>query len=299
LPGATAFRVCGGAGQPYLQYGLAFGFGSVWVACRNRSEVQRIDPGTGQILARIRLPGVAVWSISAGEGAVWANALGGSTVYRIDPASNRVAAEIAVAAGVPYLFAGGGAVWAADDVGKAIVRIDPQANVVVGRVPVGDGPAGITFDGSFVWVLNHRENTLDRIDPATNTVVRPGAALAGNDAAAERITAFGSVLWVTGRGLDLLRVSRSSGAVLGQTEIGAGGINVVSDGAGLWAVSYEAAADLRGDPIAAGVLRLDQSGAVTRTVAPTRQFFVDGVALADGQLWLFDAVAGLLVRLPA
>ena len=230
---------------------------------------------------------------------MWANALGGSTVYRIDPASNRVAAEIAVAAGVPYLFAGGGAVWAADDVGKAIVRIDPQANVVVGRVPVGDGPAGITFDGSFVWVLNHRENTLDRIDPATNTVVRPGAALAGNDAAAERITAFGSVLWVTGRGLDLLRVSRASGAVLGQTEIGAGGINVVSDGAGLWAVSYEAAADLRGDPIAAGVLRLDQSGAVTRTVAPTSQFFVDGVALADGQLWLFDAVAGLLVRLPA
>jgi hypothetical protein len=61
----------------------------------------------------------------------------------------------------------------------------------------------------------------------------------------------------------------------------------------------EAAADLRGDPIAAGVLRLDASGAVTRTVIPTRQFFVDGVALAGGQLWLVDAVAGLLVRLPA
>jgi streptogramin lyase len=101
LPGATAFRVCAGAGQPYLQYGLAFGFGSVWIAWRNRSEVQRIDPGTGQILAHIPLPGVAVWSISAGEGAVWANALGGSTVYRIDPAANRVTAEIAVAGGIP------------------------------------------------------------------------------------------------------------------------------------------------------------------------------------------------------
>jgi hypothetical protein len=298
LPGATAVRVCGGAREPYLQYGLALGFGSAWVACRNQSEVQRIDQATGRVLARIPLPGVSVWSVAAGEGGVWAISLRGSTVYRIDPAANRVVAQITLTAGVPYIWAGGGAVWAADDDGNALIRIDPQANAQVARISVGNGPAGFAFDGSFVWILNHRENTLDEIDPVHNTVTRRGTALAGMDAAAERIEAFGGALFVTGRGLDLLRVS-PEGSSLGQTEIGAGGIDVVSEGANLWVVPYEAAADLRGEPIADAVLRLDASGAITNRIVPTRQLHANGVAAADGQLWLFDAVAGLLVRLPA
>lgn len=242
---------------------------------------------------------MSVWSVAAGEGAVWAISLGGSTVYRIDPAANRVAAQIVLTAGAPYIWAGGGALWAADDNGNALIRVDPQANAQVARISVGNGPAGFAFDGSFVWILNHRENTLDRINPADNTVMRMNSSLAGMDAAAERIEAFGGVLFVTGRGLDLLRVSRANGMILGQTEIGAGGIDVVSEGANLWVVPYEAAADLRGEPIADAVLRLDPSGAITNRIVPTRQMFANGVAAADGQLWLFDAVAGLLVRLPA
>ena len=127
LPGATAFRVCGGNAEPYLQYGLALGFGSAWVACRSQSEVQRIDRATGQIVAHIRLPGVSVWSVAAGEGAVWAISLRGSTVYRIDPLTNQVAAQIPLDAGVPYLWAGGGAVWAADDDGQGSAPHRSQA----------------------------------------------------------------------------------------------------------------------------------------------------------------------------
>ena len=299
LPGATAFRVCGGARQPYLQYGLALGFGSAWVACRNQSEVQRVDQATGRVVARIPLPGVSVWSVAAGEGAVWAVSLRGSTVYRIDPAANQVVAQIVLTAGVPYIWAGGGAVWAADDDGKAVLRIDPQANQQVRSYSVGDGPAGFAFDGTSVWILNHRENTLDRIDPTTNQVQRMNFRLPGMDAAAERIEAFGGALFVTGRGLDLLRVSPANGSILGQTEIGAGGIDVVSEGANLWVVPYEAAADLRGEPIADAVLRLGASGPITNRIVPTRQLHANGVAAADGHVWLFDAVAGLLVRLPA
>ncbi len=300
MPGATAFRVCGGAREPYLQYGLALGFGSAWVACRNQSEVQRIDQATGQVVARIPLPGVSVWSVAAGEGAVWAISLRGSTVYRIDPAANQVVAQITLTAGVPYIWAGGGAVWAADDDGKAVLRIDPQANQQV-RTLLGRRRPG-----------RLRVRRLLRLDPQPpGEHARPDRSseqhgdalrmsrLPGMDAAAERIEAFGGALFVTGRGLDLLRVSPADGMILGQTEIGAGGIDVVSEGANLWVVPYEAAADLRGEPIADAVLRLDASGAVTNRIVPTRQLHANGVAAADGQLWLFDAVAGLLVRLPA
>jgi sugar lactone lactonase YvrE len=298
LPGATAYRVCGGAREPFLQYGLAIGFGSAWVACREQRAVQRIDLATGRVFPMIDVA-EPVWAVTAGEGAVWAIALRGSAVHRIDPGSNRVTASIPVPGVVPYAWAGGGALWAADDEGHALIRIDPATNAQVARVPVGNGPAGFTFDGSFAWVLNHRENTLDRIDPATNAVVRMSTIPGGDQVAAERIAAFGGSLWVTGRGLDLLRVSRTDGSVLGSTEIGTGGIDVVTDSASLWVVSYTPEGDARGEPLAASVLKVDAAGAVAVTGAPTRALHADGVAAANGQLWLFDAVAGLLVRLPA
>jgi hypothetical protein len=298
LPGGTAYRVCGGAREPFLQYGLSIGFGSAWVACREQRAVQRIDLASGSVAPMIDVA-EPVWSVTAGEGAVWAIALRGSAVHRIDPGTNRVSASIPLGGVVPYAWAGGGALWAADDEGQAMIRIDPASNAQVARVPVGNGPAGFAFDGSFVWILNHRENTLDRIDPATNGVTRMGTIPGGDQVAAERIAVFDGLLWITGRGLDLLRVSPATGSVVGSTEIGTGGIDVVTDGANLWVVAYTSAGDARGEPLVASVQKIDAAGGVVRTVGPTRALHADGVAAANGQLWLFDAVAGLLVRLPA
>jgi YVTN family beta-propeller protein len=273
------------------------GFGSAWLACGRRGEVMRVDTATGAVIARVRLS-VSPWSIAAGEGAIWAVALQGSTVYRIDPATNRVAAQIQLGVGVPYLWAGGGAVWVADDGGSSLLRIDPGTNQVVASIPVGNGPAGFAFDGTSAWVLNHRENTLDRIDRATNTATRTAFALGAENVAAERIALFGGDLWVTGRGLDLVRVSRPSGAIIGRTEIGTGGIDVRTAGTSMWVASYEAAADTRGEPIAEALLRVDATGGIVRTVVPSRVMHVDGLAVADGTVWVFDGIAGLLVRLP-
>lgn len=298
LPGGTAYRVCGGAREPFLQYGLSVGFGSAWVACREQRAVQRIDLASGSVAPMIDVA-EPVWSVTSGEGAVWAIALRGSAVHRIDPGTNRVATSISLGGVVPYAWAGGGALWAADDEGQALIRIDPASNAQVARVPVGNGPAGFAFDGSFVWILNHRENTLDRIDPATNDVTRAGTIPGGNQVAAERIAVFDGLLWITGRGLDLLRVSPANGSVVGSTEIGTGGIDVVADWANLWVVAYTPEGDARGEPLVASVLKIDAAGGILRTVAPTRAFHADGVAAANGQLWIFDAVAGLVFRLPA
>ena len=180
-----------------------------------------------------------------------------------------------------------------------MIRIDPATNTQVARVPVGNGPAGFAFDVSFVWILNHRENTLDRINPATNGVVRMATIPGGDQVAAERMAVFGGLLWITGRGLDLLQVSPANGSVVGSTEIGTGGIDVVTDGANLWAVAYTSEGDARGEPLVASVLRVNAAGGVISRVTPTRAFHADGLAAANGRLWLYDAVAGLLVRLTA
>ncbi|HEY3205613.1 MAG TPA: hypothetical protein VGJ58_01550 [Gaiellaceae bacterium] len=300
LPGATAFHVCGGGRAPYPQYALALGFGSAWIACGSQGEVRRYDLQSGKLTATVALSGVPAWSITAGAGAVWTVALGGNVVYRIDPATNRVSAQISVDAAVPYLWAGAGAVWAVDDAGHALIRIDTSTNRVVTRVPTGDGPAGFATDGTSAWVLNHRENSLDEINPATNGVTRLANGLApANTAAVERIALFAHSLWVTGRGVDLLRLSPTTGEVLGRTDVGPAGIGVASDGSNLWIAAYTPAAEPRGDPIASAVARIDSDGGIATRVAPTRRLFVDGLAAENGRLWLLDSVSGLLLRLPA
>ena len=295
LPSASAVRVCGGAAIPYTQNGLALGFGSAWVVCTQQQRVLRIT--NGRNVGEISLP-VEPWAIAAGEGAVWALARDGTAVYRISPATNRVSARVELGAAGAYLWALAGAVWVADDAGRALIRVDPVSLRVSARVPSGDGPSGLAFDGTYLWLVSHRENSLDRIDPATNVVTRVATALSPTDTtAAERIAALGGSLWITGRGLDLLRRS-PAGAPLGTVEVGPAAMDVVTGGSSLWTAAFTPAAARRGDPVAGELLRVDANGAVVARVKPTRRLFVNGLAAEDGALWVYDGVAGLLVRLP-
>src|SRR4029079_14874087 len=124
----------------------------------------------------------------------------------------------------------GGAVWGPDDADGSLLRVDPAGLRVTARLAVGDGPSGLAFDGAYLWLVSHRENSLDRIDPATNAVTRIATALSSPETnAAERGGALGGSLWITGRGLDLLRRS-PSGAALGTTEIGPAAMDVIVDG---------------------------------------------------------------------
>jgi streptogramin lyase len=294
LPGATAVPACGGAAIPYTQNGLALGFGSAWVVCTRQQRVQRI---TGGRTVGISLP-AEPWAIAAGEGAVWALARDGSTVYRISPATNRVSGHVELGAPGVYLWALAGAVWVADDADSTLIRVDPVGLRVSARLAAGDGPSGLAFDGTYLWLVSHRENSLDRIEPATNVVTRVATALSPPDtSAAERVAALGGSLWITGRGLDLLQRS-STGAPLGSVEVGPAAMDVVSDGSSLWTAAFTTAAARRGDPVAGELLRVDSSGQVAGRIAATRRLFVNGLAADGGALWVYDGVAGLLVRLP-
>jgi len=50
--------------------------------------------------------------------------------------------------------------------------------------------------------------------------------------------------------------------------------------------------------VAGELLRVDASGAVAERVRAARRLFVNGLAAEPGAVWLYDGVAGLLVRLP-
>ena len=108
------------------------------------------------------------------------------------------------------------------------------------RLPVGDGPSGLAFDGIYLWLVSHRENSLDRIDPATNAVTRVASPLSPPETtAAERVAALGGSLWITGRGLDLLRRSRPERRSE-TVEVGPAAMDVVTDGSSLWTAAFTA-----------------------------------------------------------
>jgi streptogramin lyase len=50
--------------------GLGLGFGSLWVADIDRKTIDRVNPRTGRIVARLRVGGIPI-RLAIGFGSVW------------------------------------------------------------------------------------------------------------------------------------------------------------------------------------------------------------------------------------
>ena len=119
----------------------AIGAGALWGTYANSAAdagVQRIDPGTGQVVATIRIPNGVL--IAFGLGTLWvaqdASSIpsGGNApdrtrpgrLYRIDPATNRVLGRPVPLPGIAPtgLAVGEGAVWVGEQDGKTLTRFN-------------------------------------------------------------------------------------------------------------------------------------------------------------------------------
>jgi streptogramin lyase len=295
VPGARAIKVCAGAGPYWPTMTLALQGTSAWIACKEQSRVIRVDTKTGRTLESVRLDGPVI-AVATGLGAVWALDSGG-TLYRLSPSSGKVGKRIGLAVRAAYnIWIGGGSVWVADDQGAQVVRVSPAAGKVVARIPVGDGPADMAFNGGTAWVINHRDLVLSRIDLRTNRSTRL-AVLPGDNAAPERVVWVGGALWITGRGVDLLKVRPTDGSVESTIEIGASGIDVVADGDRLWIPARSAEVDQSGFPTMTALQRVSaSSGNVTTVARASGRVDVHGLAAANGAVWIADNTGGFLYR---
>lgn len=293
LPGAQAFRLCGGTGAPYPQYALSRdpATGALWAACRTQALLLRIDPQTGETRAILRLTSTP-YAIAAGLGAVW-SADRGPIVNRIDLRTGRASPAISGHA-FAYLWTALSSVWAADDHASMLVRYDSAGRRVVAPIPTGNGTSALVEDAGRLWILNHRDGTLQRVDPATNTAVTL-ARLPGD--APERMVLAAGSLWVTGRGTDLLRVHPETGAVQAAIEIGAGAIDVREAGGQIWVAAPAAEEDQRGNPFLDRLLRVDPAtNAIVETLRPTTRIVVTGTASTGSAFWIADTVGGRIYR---
>jgi ABC-type branched-subunit amino acid transport system substrate-binding protein/DNA-binding beta-propeller fold protein YncE/predicted Ser/Thr protein kinase len=171
---------------------LAVGAGALWVGHADESEaddntlnsmgsVSRIDPESGAVTRRLKLPGenlggdptAGLPRLAVGAGAVWAiNPDGG--VSRIDPETGRLVGTVRGTPFVSTIAAGEEGVWFLSfDRPSAVTRIDARANRVAESIRVGAHVLlGIAVGAGSVWATAHEDGLVWRIEPGRSPAQR-------------------------------------------------------------------------------------------------------------------------------
>jgi streptogramin lyase len=266
-------------------FNVAEGFGSVWVAVS--SELVRLDPARGAVVARIEL-GSRPWGVATGGGGVWVANQTDGTVTRVDPTTNAIVWRVRLDEAPGWIASpvgvaiGGGSVWAADYVSDKIWRLDPATGAILGVAHVGDEHEFVGFGEGGVWVPSE-DGTVGRLDPASGTVTTLIAA--GSDA--DFLGFSPGSVWVTNyRSEYLWRIDPATGAVAAKLRIGPGQQGVAFDGSSLWVAMYDRAEVLRIDPTTGHVQLRVRVGVKPR-----------GLVVSAGSVWVANATSGTVSRI--
>jgi hypothetical protein len=211
--------------------------GSVWVAGSNgdseRGQLVRMDPTTGEVIARIDVP-VPGWEfggagITAARGSVWIAAgptgtdgtvEAGAALYRIDPETNSVADAVRIGDQSPAdVWVDDTGIWVLTNAGAdrmTVSRIDPDTYSVLASVQLATTwSQTIAHAGGHVWVFGSTQGdapaeTLFELDPETLALTDE---LQPTDGSAFFLTTSGDRIWFNHQGLRALDASTGEQAV--------------------------------------------------------------------------------------
>ncbi len=154
---------------------LESGFGSVWVSAGLGTNVVRVDPDTGEILATIDVAAQPV-KLQPADGRMWVRTA--DTYVAIDPATNTVTATLRKADVGPAAnrsWAVDGAQWICD--GQRLHRYDPTTLQPVAVIELGLDCGAVYATAKLVvaWTFNEDDGQSGTsaaafIDPATNRI---------------------------------------------------------------------------------------------------------------------------------
>jgi YVTN family beta-propeller protein len=223
--------------------GIAYANGNLWVANSDAFDhsIMRLDPKTGEVLARIETEsGISPTGVAAGEDAIWVGVGGTGQVLRIDPATNTIEASIT---DKPKVSSGGtvdvlvaeGSVWSIDRMCGRVLRIDPATNAIAEQFDdlgfeasdpttctgsiAAQGPYRLAAHDGAVYVLSevagdqYLEGRVYRIDPATSEVSEELSVPTTNMSSATGLPGFyieDDAMWLPFDG-SVLRVDRATG----------------------------------------------------------------------------------------
>lgn len=193
---------------------------AVWVAGSKPYSIQRIDPITNRIVAKVVLPGEACSGLAFGFSSVWIPVCGKKpTLIRVDAQKNAVIATLSV----PTLEAEGGiatsidSVWLITDKNGTLSRIDPLTNSVRQNISVPPGSYNPIFSNGIVWVTGVERSVLTAVDASTGRLL-DSVAIGSKP---RFLTAGGGSIWTLNQGDGTAsRVDEKSRKVIATVQLG-------------------------------------------------------------------------------
>jgi streptogramin lyase len=205
-------------------FGIAYGFGRIWVAPLNVDhQIEELEPD-GQTVQTFTVPG-GTGRLATGLGDLWVPYKDRESQWHIagvDPRNGQIEVRSGkTLAGRYGVAVGENAVWVSDHDGSAISRFDPKTHRIktITIDPYGQ-PSGIGFTPGVVWVSDALNGVVYEIDAATEEIVKTiridDGSLAGYQS--DVVVSNGSV-WVTSPlSKSLVRIDPSTATVVGRIE---------------------------------------------------------------------------------
>jgi hypothetical protein len=261
---------------------------AVWVVGTKPYSLQRVDPVTNTVVAKIPLRGEACSGLAFGFGSVWVPVCGDKAgLARVDVLTNRITRVLPMTPGGPEggIAASRDSVWmVTDKAGARLSRIDPGTNTVRQTIAIPAGSYNPLASGRTIWITGVESGVLTAVDAAS------GALIASIQVGPKPrfLAVGGGSVWTLNQGDgSLSRVDEKSRKVTATVALGIPGAGGDLDyGAdAVWATTFD--------------LPLTMIDGKTNRV--TRQWVGQGgdsLRFGFASIWLTDYRRGLLWRIP-
>ena len=270
-------------GQPDFN---AADFGAVWIANFGMGTLDRLDPASNRVVARVPV-GESCAAIALGFGSIWVPVCGGSpAVVRVDAKTNRVSARIPVneVLGESGIGVDESGAWILTAASGELSRIDPATNKIATTYAVADGSTVVGTGFGSVWVANTNTNAVQRVDPASGEIIATIPVGQG-----PRFMAAGEgAVWITNQTSgDVSRIDPETNEVVASIDIGEyfSGGDIEAGLGSVWAATGDGPLS-RIDPATNEVTEhYPENGA-------------DAIAIGEGAVWISDHDVKTVFRLP-
>ena len=253
---------------------------ALWVVASKDGMLNRVNPGTGEVMASISVGEAPLFAVADGDD-LWVTVFDSSQVVRVDTTENEVTAEVPAGGQPRGVDVADGVVWVGVSDTNSVMKIDAASGDVLSNISVGGQPYGVAVGAGSVWVALNDTASLARIDPDTDEV----AATITVDADPEGVAVDGDSVWVACSDSGVVdRVDVKSEEVESRTKTGEQpSLVAIGDGA-VWVTVYEADVLARLDP---------RTGRVTKRTEVNSPW---GLSVVDDAVWVSDFEANEILK---
>jgi virginiamycin B lyase len=153
---------------------LAISENAVWVTNDKLKSVQRIDPRTNTLVAKIEFPSEPCSGLAFAFNSLWVPLCGQPAMLaRVDFATNKITATLPVgpADSEGGITASEDSLWLISDANGTLLRIDPATNTVRQKIAIPPGSFNPLYSDGIVWVTGNKSSVLTPVNARSGKVL--------------------------------------------------------------------------------------------------------------------------------